>query len=281
MEQKTMDKSNKGTSQGRKIINGPLGRPPKMKDKFSRIVVKKKIGMGETDKGIGVNVYKKNGNHTKADVHGKEKGRREEKQLLRDQIVSMLKKAGWTIQYRQRQYKDYQDAVYVDRDGRTYWSVTLAYGKLKERTDAGDADEKDVAAFSPMLEEVFSMLFRITEKGKKKQEGAGNTSKVIAKEESSKNKPPVRRRKKVGAGMDKNGDDPNDDICNICADGDDLMCCDACPLAFHNVCLGVESTCLAFMGRMLDILSATICLFECQKVISYLYNATVCSSAEF
>ncbi|CAI9755830.1 unnamed protein product [Fraxinus pennsylvanica] len=419
MEQKTVDESNKGIGQGRKIVKGRLGRPPKMKD-GSGIVVKKKKRMGVMDKGIGVDVFEKNGNHTKADVHGrekrikvnpddvgksgmkeesekvefaegKEKGRREEKQLLRDQIVSMLKKAGWTVQYRQRQYKDYQDAVYVDREGRTYWSVTLAYRKLKERIDAGDAEENDVAAFSPIPEEVFSMLFRITEKGKKKKEGAGNTSKGIAKEESSKNKSIDRRRKKVGAGsmskeitkkesstskslgrgiksrlnrgkrrtlcarrpgegsdgendelykgkrtllswmidlgtvpprgkviykkrnntkltlegkiyrdgiccdccnkihtirdfeshaggglqkpykniylesgvslfeclkdswtkhlatdhiefvlVDMNGDDPNDDICNICADGGDLMCCDACPSAFHNVCLGVE-----------------------------------------
>lgn len=147
-------------------------------------------------KGIGTNGFKKYSDHTKTGVggrgkrikvdpddlgksgmkedsgkevftEGKENGCREEKQLVRDQIVSMLKKAGWTIQYRQRQSKDYQDAVYVDREGRTYWLVTLAYRKLKGRIDGGNADDKDVAAFSPIPEEVFSMLFRITKKGKK------------------------------------------------------------------------------------------------------------------
>ncbi|KAL0326186.1 UNVERIFIED_CONTAM: hypothetical protein Sradi_5187900 [Sesamum radiatum] len=79
----------------------------------------------------------------------------------------MLKKAGWTVEYRQRQSKDYQDAVYVDREGRTHWSVTLAYKKLKKKIDEGKAEDRDVSAFSPIPEETLSMLFRITTKGKK------------------------------------------------------------------------------------------------------------------
>ncbi|KAL0438088.1 UNVERIFIED_CONTAM: Increased DNA methylation 1 [Sesamum latifolium] len=53
-------------------------------------------------------------------AEGMDLGLREQKQLVRDQIVAMLKKAGWTVEYRQRQSKDYQDAVYVDREGRTH-----------------------------------------------------------------------------------------------------------------------------------------------------------------
>ncbi|XP_022875878.1 increased DNA methylation 1-like isoform X1 [Olea europaea var. sylvestris] len=396
--QKTADESNKGTGRGRKKVKGRVGRPPKMNDGASEIVLKKKKGMRVKDKGIGTNGFKKDGDHAKTGVcgrgkrikvdpddlgkrmkedsgkevftEGKENGRREEKQIVRDQIDSMLKKAGWTIQSRQRQSKDYQDAVYVDREGRTYWSVTLAYRKLKERIDGGNADDKDVSAFSLIPEEVFSMLFRITEKGKKGKkakvikEGAGKTNKGITTKESSKskslgrvNKSRLNRGKRrtlwarrpgegsdsdndelykgkrsllswmidlgavppsgkvsykggkctelmlegkitrdgiccnccnkmhtiwdfeshAGSGLHKpfkniylesgvslqqclmdswtkhsatdqtefvsvhmNGDDPNDDICNICADGGDLMCCDACPSAFHNVCLGIE-----------------------------------------
>ncbi|KAL2513167.1 Acyl-CoA N-acyltransferase with RING/FYVE/PHD-type zinc finger protein [Abeliophyllum distichum] len=411
MVQKTLDERNKGAGQERKKVKGRRGRPPKLKDGISGIVLKKIKSMRMKDKGIVVNGFKKNGDNMKAGVggsgkrikvdpeealgaEGKEKGRREEKQLVRDQIVSMLKKAGWTIEYRQRQSKDYKDAVYVDREGRTYWSVTLAYRKLKERIDDGNADAKDVAVFSPIPEEVLSMLFRKTQKGKKakiKKEGAESTSEGITRKKSSKSKSLDRRRKKAGSGstskgitikesskskslgrgiksrlnrgkrgtlcarrpgegsdgendelyegkrwllswmmdlgtvqsgakvsyrrrkntkvtlegkitrdgiccdccdklhtiwdfeshagsglrkpykniylesgvslfqclidswtkhlatdhigfvsVDINGDDPNDDICNICGDGGDLMCCDACPSAFHNVCLGIE-----------------------------------------
>ncbi|KAK2973741.1 hypothetical protein RJ640_019741, partial [Escallonia rubra] len=128
--------------------------------------------------------------------HGKgEPGRREEKQLIREQIISMLKKAGWTFEYRPRLGKLYNDVVYVDPEGRGYWSVTLAYKKLKERVEDGTADDSAVSAFTPIPEDVFSRLFRVTKakveknkKLKKQGKGVSKIEKGIPGKETSENR---------------------------------------------------------------------------------------------
>ncbi|KAK6114841.1 hypothetical protein DH2020_007110 [Rehmannia glutinosa] len=159
--------------------------------------------VGTNDLGDGVMRQKK---RTVVSGKGKEMGLREQKQLLRDQIVAMLMKAGWTVEYRERISREYQDAVYVDREGRGYWSVTLAYKKFKERIDKGTASEQDILAFTPIPDETLGILFRVTVKGRKagkKKNGAGRTIKTKTKKESSKSNSNGRIKPRLNRGSQR------------------------------------------------------------------------------
>nr|XP_043620246.1 uncharacterized protein LOC122592101 [Erigeron canadensis] len=90
--------------------------------------------------------------------------RRMEQQLVRDRIVSMIIKAGWTIEYRPRQNRQYLDAVYVDQKGKTHWSVTKAYFSLKSKIEKGVACNEEVSAFTSISNEELSVLFRSVSK---------------------------------------------------------------------------------------------------------------------
>ncbi|PON94927.1 Protein OBERON [Trema orientale] len=96
------------------------------------------------------------------------------KQSVREKIIELLLSAGWTIEHRPRAGRAYADAVYVSPDGKTHWSVTLAYRKLKKHYEDGDGDSKFYKAgfkFIPISNEEFSILKRVILKkreGKKK-----------------------------------------------------------------------------------------------------------------
>lgn len=92
-----------------------------------------------------------------------------EKQLLRKKVRSMLLDAGWTIDYRPRRNRDYQDAVYINPSGTAYWSIIKAYDafqkQLKEEDDDDDfKPSKDSSQSSPLPAEILSKLTRQTQK---------------------------------------------------------------------------------------------------------------------
>ncbi|XP_044484412.1 uncharacterized protein LOC123210230 isoform X2 [Mangifera indica] len=90
--------------------------------------------------------------------------RSEVKQLIRDKIVELLFAAGWTIEYRPRNGKEYKDAVYVNLEGKTHWSVTKAYKSLKASYEQGDSDARSGFTFTPIPEDELKILKRKIQK---------------------------------------------------------------------------------------------------------------------
>ncbi|KAM7260362.1 hypothetical protein ACFE04_016103 [Oxalis oulophora] len=85
--------------------------------------------------------------------------------IIRDRIVEILLNACWTIDYRPRRGKDYQDAVYCSPEGRTHWSVTKAYIKFLEHYE--NEHGKSNYTFAPILPEELSMLQKVITKRRK------------------------------------------------------------------------------------------------------------------
>nr|XP_043623358.1 uncharacterized protein LOC122595110 [Erigeron canadensis] len=145
-------------------------------------------------------------------VKGKEtkvkRGIGTEKQKLREKIRSMLLGAGWTIDYRPRRNRDYQDAVYINPSGTAYWSIIKAYEALqKEEKD----HSQDAGDFTPLPVETLSKLTRQTRKKieremkrKKREEGRS----AVAAETS---------KRRLEEASHDTGDDSNDDLYNKAA----------------------------------------------------------------
>lgn len=124
-----------------------------------------------------------------------EQRRSEAKSAVRDRIVKLLKAAGWTIDYRPRNNRQYNDAVYVNPEGRTHWSVTLAYRVLKNYYESGESDSKvspNGFIFAPIPEEELSLLKREVRK-KRKDRKAGDT---VDDEDGEVEKKTNKRKKK-------------------------------------------------------------------------------------
>ncbi|XP_028762172.1 uncharacterized protein LOC114720667 isoform X2 [Neltuma alba] len=123
----------------------------------------------------------------------KKEGMIKEKQVVRQRILELLLAAGWIIDYRPRNGKEYNDAVYVSPDGRTHWSVTLAYKRLRKHSEAGDGEGKVYIPgfkFVPIPLEKFNILTKLVkkrrkDKGKLKQTGVKVKRKMSLVEEDN------------------------------------------------------------------------------------------------
>ncbi|KAL0742189.1 hypothetical protein Bca4012_083702 [Brassica carinata] len=67
----------------------------------------------------------------------------ESKKKLSDRILQLLLAAGWTVEYRPRNGKAYNAAVYVNPQGKTHWSVTKAYEVYKINLECSMTDQVD------------------------------------------------------------------------------------------------------------------------------------------
>ncbi|KAI4378868.1 hypothetical protein MLD38_016292 [Melastoma candidum] len=104
------------------------------------------------------------------DKKGK-RGSGTEKQKLRERIREMLLDAGWTIDYRPRRNRDYQDAVYINPSGTAYWSIIKAYEALQKQLDDKHEDCKSRGEQSAYLisDETLGQLTRKTKKKMEKE----------------------------------------------------------------------------------------------------------------
>ncbi|KAL2323538.1 hypothetical protein Fmac_027917 [Flemingia macrophylla] len=168
---------------------------PVIKDKFSKVL--------EADNNVVALPLRSNTVNTNAT---EKSGRNHAKQFVRDQIKEQLSAAGWTVDYRPRNGREYKDAVYVSLDGHTHWSITLAYKRLKEYYEAGNGEGKAYGPgfkFTPIPEEDFQILTKVItkqRKGKNKfvQKG-GKGEKEVDGVNGKKNK----EKSGSGAGMGK------------------------------------------------------------------------------
>ncbi|KAF9686950.1 hypothetical protein SADUNF_Sadunf02G0043400 [Salix dunnii] len=131
---------------------------------------------------------------------GKEEGRNKQKAAVREKIIELLLGAGWTIEHRARNGREYCDAVYVNPEGRTHWSVTLAYRVLKQHYEGVGGDShtcKTGFKFTPLPDDELSILTKVmgkerSDKNKKKRKWnqckGGKTGEGVAKLKNKKGK---------------------------------------------------------------------------------------------
>lgn len=89
------------------------------------------------------------------------------KKMLSDRILQLLLAADWTVEYRPRNGRAYQDAVYVNPEGKTHWSVTKAYQVYKRHLESSMDDQMNSttgSGFGLLPEEDLHLLGRKVQK---------------------------------------------------------------------------------------------------------------------
>lgn len=216
------------------------GRPPRLSHQAERRSVGKHMGLQKTSS-TKRNIAVSSGGSSKMGVTSNNKkkktkkqnkslnsesfpSRSEVKQLLRERIMNILVSAGWKIDYRPRNGREYFDAVYLSPEGRSYWSVTLAYQVFKTKFQ----DVATNSSSTPIPEEELKILTRVVTKkrsdnkeklkkgdgGSKTDEGGDKKStmsskmkrKVLIQKDSSSNKKP-KKKMRLLVRTSKNGAD--------------------------------------------------------------------------
>ncbi|KAM7254199.1 hypothetical protein ACFE04_031881 [Oxalis oulophora] len=115
--------------------------------------------------------------------------RREEKKVISDRILEIIFAAGWKVEYRPRNGRDYRDAVYVCPGGKTHWSVTKAYRSFLQYNEG--LPEENKFTFTPISPEDLSILQKVVTKKRSdtnKPRSKGSDDEYIVTEKRKKKK---------------------------------------------------------------------------------------------
>ncbi|KAM3260237.1 hypothetical protein ACQJBY_051481 [Aegilops geniculata] len=164
------------------------------------------------------------GSRAKSGNPGEPTGRFELKRQISEQIKTILLDAGWKIDLRPRNGRNYWDSVYIPPSGKgSYWSITKAYAMYEsmqsEQKDKATSDnlskkspgspgKTDVSMGSSLPQEILSKLKRVVvnkrktkielQKLKKRKHGLLKNSKNSKGRPKEKKKKISKERKKRG-----------------------------------------------------------------------------------
>ncbi|XP_024007124.1 uncharacterized protein LOC18012680 isoform X1 [Eutrema salsugineum] len=96
-------------------------------------------------------------------IEAGQQSRSKSKKMLSDRILQLLQAAGWTVEYRPRNGREYKDPVYVNPEGKTHWSVTKAYQRYKKHLESSMNDQVN-SGFGLLPEDDLHLLGRRTQK---------------------------------------------------------------------------------------------------------------------